>query len=244
MKSQIRLIAGVAFIDRSLDELREEFGDLPEQISSKQKNLNKASKMKDETSTLLKELKSFIKNAKKTLANLKDSEEKLAKKQFQVKNNKEFDAITTEIKHIKVEYEELSLKLRKEAVKEENLVSILADQTKKVKAIESELKEFQDEYDELKDAQGGEEVGLIKKRKKIIKQINDDFRAEYDRIRLSHSDAAVVIFHGSCKGYRVPHQLLVEIRNNLDQIYVEEHSGRIMIPEEVHIDEENISELV
>ncbi len=244
MKSQIRLIAGVAFIDRSLDELREEFGDLPEQIGSKEKSLAQSQKMKNETSSLLSELKSFIKSANKTLTELKDNEEKLAKKQFQVKNNKEFDAITTEIKHIKTEYEELSLKLRKEAVKEENLVSILADQTKKVKQIKAELKLLTAEYNELKEAQGDEEVGLKEKRDKIITQVKGDFRAEYDRIRQSHSDAAVQIFHGSCKGYRVPHQLLVEIRNNLEQIYVEEHSGRIMIPEEVHIDEENILELL
>jgi predicted nucleic acid-binding Zn-ribbon protein len=243
MKSQIKLLAGVAYIDRKLDDLKEEFGDLPEEIATKQEELSKAKALVDETDGILNDIKDFVKEAKVNLVKLKDREQELAKKQFDVKNNKEFDAITNEIKHIKEEHEELSIKMRKEGLKQENLESILLDQREKLNIVEREMEEMLQEEKDLASEQSDEKDFLASKRDKIESQISGDILSEYNRIRANHPDAAVPIVKGSCLGYKIPPQKLVEIRNNMDRLYLDENSGRILIPEEIYVDEDVIEEL-
>ena len=244
MKTQIRLIAGIAYIDNKLEELREEYGDLPEQIDEKKAELEEAEKIYKETESILTEVKDFVTNAKQTLIKLKDKEEELAKKQFQVKNNKEFDAITSEIKHIKLEHEELAVQMRKEGMKEENLGNILEDQKSNFKSLKKELEELDEEFSELKEEQAEELDYLNGYRDKILKQIEASILQRYDKIKSTYIDAAVHVRKGSAKGYRVPHQVLVEMRNNMDKIFIDENSGRILIPEEIHMDEEVLKELI
>lgn len=244
MKTQIRLIAGLSYIDARLDELKDEFGDLPEQIEEKQLELDKATKKLAESKKILEEIKDFVAQAKVTLVKLKDKEEELSKKQFKVKNNKEFDAITSEIQHLKDEHENLSKSLRSEGIKQENLLKTIEEQERKLTEIQEEFDELNTEFEDLKKEQGNEVDVLESKRQNIEGQLVGDYLKEYKRIRKFHSDAAVQVVKGSCKGYRVPPQVLVELRNNEDKIFIDENSGRILIPEEIHLDEDIINELV
>lgn len=237
MDTLIHKVAALAYVDKQINYLKDEYGDLPEQIESQKEKVAVTSKMVEETTGILNELKDFIKKAKTTLVDLKTKEENLAKQQFQVRNNKEFDAITNEIKHLNQEHAELSDKLRQEGIKEENLTNILEKQKqdlesekKKLDSLEKELKDVSDEQDEeLKE--------LNSKRDKIVQKIDTETIAEYNRIGQFHRDAAVQVVKGSCRGYKIPSQKLVEIRNNMDKIYVDEHTGRILLPEEITIDE-------
>lgn len=243
MKTQIQLIAGVAYIDQKLDELEEEFGELPEEIENKQAELERAESIKNETEYIISQIKDFVKSAKKNLVDLKTREEDLSKKQFSVKNNKEFDAISQEIKYIKDEHEALSIKMRKEGMKEENLKAIFDDQIAKYEKIKSELDELKEEMLGLSQDQEGEVDDLKGLRNKIAEKVKKEFIDEYERVRKTFPDAAVQLIKGSCKGYRVPPQKIVEMRNNMDDIYTDENSGRILIPEELVIDEELIKEM-
>lgn len=244
MKTQIRLIAGLSFIDARLDELNDEFGDLPEQIDEKQIELDKATRKLAESKSILEEVKEFVSQAKVTLVRLKEKEEELAKKQFKVKNNKEFDAITTEVQHLKDEHENLSKSLRTEGIKQENLLRTIEEQEKNLVETQEEFDSLKAEFEELKKEQGDEVEVLETKRLNIEGQLIGDYLKEYKRIRTHYTDAAVQVVKGSCKGYKVPSQILVELRNNEDKIFIDENSGRILIPEEIHLDEDIINELV
>jgi len=244
MESQIHFIAALSFIDEKLDELHEDFGDLPDMIADKKVIVEKAKSVKEETEGILDELRKFISYAKLKLVENKDKEEALAKKQFMVKNNKEFDAITSEIKHLKNEHDELSTKLRVEGLKEESLRNILIEQAETFENENIELNEMKEEYDGVAEDQEAEVKDYKKKRKKIVPHIKKDFIEEYSRIRETYKDAAVAVKKGSCKGYKVPPQLIVEIRNNLDRIFIDEHSGRILIPEEVYMDKKFIEDFI
>lgn len=244
MKTQIRLIAGLSFIDSRLDELKDEFGDLPEQIDDKKHELDKSKKRLTESQRILDEIKDFVSQAKIALVKLKDREEELSKKQFKVKNNKEFDAITSEIQHIKEEHENLSKSLRSEGIKQENLNRTIEEQHRIVEELQNDYDDLLAEFEELKKEQGNEVEVLESKRQNIENQLVGDYLKEYQRIRKQHTDAAVQVVRGSCKGYKVPAQVLVELRNNEDKIFIDENSGRILIPEEIHLDEDIIDELV
>src|SRR6056300_1254802 len=111
-ESKSQMLALLAIIDRNLDELDEEFGDLPKKVEELTEIAEKNEKTVDETEGILKELKEFCNVSKSTLEDLKVKEEKLSEQQFQVRNNKELDAITSEIKHVKEETKMLTEKLR------------------------------------------------------------------------------------------------------------------------------------
>jgi hypothetical protein len=239
MIPKIQLIAGLAYIDNELRFLQEEFGDLPEQVEEKKKKVDQLKAVVDETENILKEIRDFVASAKITLVELKEKEEKLAKQQFMSRNNKEFDAITKEIEHLKQEHEKLATKMRTEGVKEENIMRILADQQKQYQEALQEFEKMQQEYEEISEQQSDEVKLLKNKRKLIVSMLPKDFYDEYNRVMQYHYDAAVQVKKNSCLGCysAVPSQKVVELRNNLDKIYHCENCGRILIPEEIPFDE-------
>ena len=103
MKSELQYLAELAIVDMKLDELQEDCGDLPLTIKKLEKNYFDLVATVKETEQILNDVRKFKSESKITIQTLKEREEKLAEKQFNVKNNKEFDAITKEIDHTRSE---------------------------------------------------------------------------------------------------------------------------------------------
>lgn len=238
METQAQYLASLAYVDRRLDDLQEELGDLPEVVRNLDDKLKSAKAMVDETTDILSEIKKFCSTTKVTLVELKTKEEKLAKQQFMVRNNKEFDAITKEIAHLKEEHQRLSDLMRQEGIKEENLMRILESQKKEYEERKAEMADKKEELDFLASDQNDEVKDLLSKRKAIIGYLNDSFMIEYERIRTFHKDAAVGVKRNSCSGCfsSIPPQKIVEVRNNEDDLFLCESCGRILFPETIKID--------
>lgn len=237
MQSQIQKLASLAAIDAELDELDEEYGDLPEQVKKAEKKLVQRKMITEETEGILRDVREFKSNSKVTLLELKEKEEKLAKQQFLVRNNKEFDAITKEIEHIRYEYNRLTDEMRTVGVKEENLEKMLEQQKKDVLEAESELREIQQDLEIISSDQNDEVSDLRKGRQNLVLEISGSIMEVYGRIRTLHRDAVVKIRKNSCSGCfsAVPPQRIVEIRNNLDKVFYCENCGRILYPEEINV---------
>lgn len=239
MESQIYYIAQIASIDERLDELHEDYGSLPELIKLKEANYTEKKNLVDDTQNLIQDTLIFVKRAKVTLVELKDKEERLTQQQFQVRNNKEFDAITNEVNHLKSEHEKLSNELRTNGVKQENLQNILDSQVKDLEKAKEELDEIYSEEKKLAGDQKEEIEKLRKIRNEFLKNVKIKLMKDYDRIRTMHSDAAVRIRKNSCSGCFsfLPAQLVVEVRNNPNILYNCESCGRILIPEELYLED-------
>jgi hypothetical protein len=246
MSTQSHFLAALSFLDQRLDELNEEFGDLPEIEKDKKQQLINAKIQIEETEAILKDLNSFITTAKITLIELKEKEDKLTKQQFLVRNNKEFDAISKEIEAFKQEHSTLSSKLRSEGIKEENLLKILEQQKKEFQEIENEIIKIRADIEELAGEQKEEIRQLRQQKDKIEKLINILYLKEYNRIRKNHNDTAVQIRKNSCSGCfsAVTSQRIVEVRNNKDKLYLCEHCGRILLPDDIEINEILINEIL
>jgi uncharacterized protein len=238
-KTQIYNFACLAYIDALLDDYQEEYGDLPGRVKKLKHRVNELNNIKDETETILKELRKFVRDSKSTIKELKDREEKLSKKQFLVKNNKEFDAITKEIEQNRENHNKLIDEIRIAGVKEENLIKTFEQQKADAKEAELELKEKAEELERISSDQNEEVKLLYKVRKKYFNKIRKENIKEYQRIRTHFHDAVVRIRKNSCSGCfsSVPPQKIVEIRNNLNTIYTCEQCGRILYPEEIIIDD-------
>lgn len=247
MEFQLQRVAALAYIDEKLDELQEDFGDLPLKVQDKEKKVSVFLNTVEETRGILSNIKKFCSTAQLTLKELKEKEENFSKQQFLVKNNKEFDAITSEVTHVKTEYERLENQLRTETVKSENLDRILKDQELEYETEKDELKVLEKEMRELASSQDEEVKDLYIKRDKVFETISKGISVEYNRIRAFHRNAAVQVKRNSCSGCysSIPPQLLVEIRKteNLDLPKHCEHCGRILIPEEFVIDDDLIESI-
>lgn len=246
MSTQNHYLAALSFIDQRLDELIEEFGDLPELEKEKQRELINTQVQIDETKAILEEIKKFVSAAKITLVDLKEKEEKLTAQQFMVRNNKEFDAISREIESLKQEHSNLSDKMRIEGIKEENLSKLLEEQQKKYDELNNEIQALKIEIEELAGEQKDEVRNLKKQKDTIQSLIKIQFLKEYNRIRKNHNDSAVQIKRASCTGCynAVPSQRIVEIRNNKNLLYLCENCGRILLADDLEINEKLVKELL
>ena len=238
MQSRIFKFAALAQVDEMLDEFQEEFGDLPERLDSMRLRKSELQAILDETETITADVKSFISSSKITLIEMKDREEKLAKQQFLVRNNKEFDAITKEIDDLREAHNKLIDELRGSGVKLENLATILVEQKKDVDVSTAALAEKEKEFENINSGQNSEVQSLFKLREERAGALDVADMKVYNRIRSYHKDAAVQVRKNSCSGCysAIPPQIIVEIRTRLEEIYTCEQCGRVLYPEEIELE--------
>jgi predicted nucleic acid-binding Zn-ribbon protein len=161
--------------------------------------------------------------------------EKLIKKyndqQKNVKNNREYDAITKEI-----ELQELEIQICEKKIKEakERIDAKKAE----IDGIENQIKERtadldnkRKELDEIMAESQEEEKRLLGEREKAAKKIEEKMLKYYERLRssLSNGLAVVRVVRGAAEGCNIiiPPQKIAEIREK-KKIVIDEHSGRIL----------------
>ena len=243
MKSELQNMAELAVIDQKLDDLQEDCGDLPKKIKKLERQFYEEVATVKETEQILGDVNKFKADAKNSLQIIKDREVQLAEKQFNVKNNKEFDAITKEIDHSKSEYIRLTDELRNVGVKEENLLHLLETQKQAVESSQKELEDAQNELEVITKDQNEDLTLLRNKRKEIVATLSQHWYCEYIRIRTLHHDAVVPVRKNSCTGCysTIPPQKNVELRNNEGKVFYCENCGRIIYTDEMVLDPEVVN---
>ncbi len=244
MEQQIQLLAQLAAVDEQLDELHDELGDLPQEVK-KLETLVKERLMEVEvTNQALADLDHLRGTAHVTMQESQDKEQRLSKQQFQVKNNREFDAITKEIEHLKHERATLEERLRTAGVREENLRQTLAQQDTLLAEAKEKLTDKERELAELSGDHNDEMRKYIDVRLKLIAKLDDSLEIEYERIRQFHSNAAVAIRRNSCSGCysAIPSQRIMEMKYQRDKMYTCENCGRILFTDDVEAEIDAVME--
>ncbi|MDD5609174.1 MAG: C4-type zinc ribbon domain-containing protein, partial [Ignavibacterium sp.] len=166
---------------------------------------------------------------------LKESQKKFKAHLYQVRTNKEYDALTKEIDHS----EEQILKLTAENDSLADLSKTLSNQVEevepKLEELQKELTERQADLEEIIKANKEEETILLEKRKKIEGQVTKPDISLYTRIRKAKRGKAVAtVKRSACSGCHniVPSQRQLEIRRNV-KIFTCEYCGRILISQEI-----------
>jgi predicted nucleic acid-binding Zn-ribbon protein len=166
---------------------------------------------------------------------LKESQKKFKAQLYQVRNNKEYDALTKEIDHS----DEQIAKLEAENNALADLSKSLSEQIEEVKPklteLEDELKEREADLKEIIKANENEEAVLLAERKKNEEQVKKPDLSVYMRIRKAKRGKAVsTIKRSACSGCHniVPSQRQLEIRRNT-RVFTCEYCGRILISQEI-----------
>ena len=239
MDNELKYLVYISQLDTRLDEFEEDLGGLPEQLKTIRQNYEKQIAKVKETEKILRDVRKFAVNSKQALDDLKDKEQKLSDRQFRVRNNKEFDAITKEIEHIRQEYNKITSEMRSISVKEDNLIEMLEMQKQERLEIEKDLKEKEKEYETISSDQNEEIKELKSKKKEFEKKVSRRSLDDYKRVRHHLKDAVVLAKRNSCTGCysAIPPQKIVMLRNNLDKLFFCENCGRILYPEELVLEE-------
>lgn len=220
-------------LDLQLDDLTIMRGDLPDQIEDLEAELEGIKVTVVNAEKFLKEADGQIDAIRVEIEASKEKTAKYKAQQFEVRNNREYDALTKEMDSMAKHAEDMEKKI--EAIKaqkeESSKVSLLADP--KIKHLEQELKDRKAQLEDITRDTLDEERILLSDRKKLIEKTDKKMIDQYERIRAARDGKVVVkIQRGACGGcFKViPLQRQAEIKKGT-RVFHCEHCGRIIVSE-------------
>lgn len=218
-------------IDSKLDEIKKLRGDLPDEVQDLEDEVEgyktRLGRFNDdlsETEQKIKDFKAGIKESEKLI-------QKYGEQQMNVRNNREYDAISKEIELQELEIQIFEKKIREagEAIERKN-EEIAATQTL-IEERSADLDTKKSELDAILSESKEEEEKLMADREKACKKIEDKLLKYYNKLRtnLSNGLAVVSVKRGAAEGCNIviPPQKIAEIREK-KKIVIDEHSGRIL----------------
>ena len=235
MDETIKLLYRLQLVDSSLDDLEEMKGDMPEAVRKLQSEVDRLRGLIKEKQDLATASVIGRDKADVDILEFKEKLEKYKAQQYEVRSNKEYDALTKEIdfstesiKNLQKQFESLENTMASAKTEIETL-------TKQLEELTVQLDEKQAELAEVSKANEDEELQLKHQREKIVVRLKSDTLSRYDRIRKGRNGQAVVpVRRNSCGGChnKIPPQRLLELRTQ-SKMFMCEHCGRIIISAEL-----------
>lgn len=237
MENKLRQLYALQLVDSNLDELEELKGDLPAEI----RELEEREKgLLDQRAALEQAMRTaFVQrdNADGEILTLREKAEKYKTQQYQVRNNREYDALTKEMDAAQDTITRLEKEmeiLEGRATVSRSDIEVVSAQAAEITAMLAEKRIALAEVSKTTEA---EEMKYRHEREKILPRISKADLVQYERIRKAKKGKAVVpVKKGACGGCfaRVPPQKLLELRQN-NKLYLCEHCGRIVVSDGIAV---------
>jgi len=222
-------------VDNRLDELKEERGDLPlivDELESKFSEKNSDLKDKQE------ELKKSRLRQREVELIIDESKEKLSKFEeqlYQVKTNKEYDAITVQTDGAKTQLQEGENELLTLDESITDLNKEISELEQEIGEVEAELEENRLELNKKLQATADEENLLNQERRIVLEKASVELIKTYEMVREARNGQGIAKVFGSvCGGCHafIPPQKIVEVKK-MKQIFTCEACGRILVWHEI-----------
>jgi hypothetical protein len=232
----LQTLAAITRIDNAVAELQEELGELPYEVRGMEREVRAKQQAVDVTQRQIDDILQTRANAKIRAQEIHDKEKKLSEQQYQVRNNREFDAITKEVEALKVELRDVEKTISGTMLTEENLRRILDAQQDELGFVSERLQDLEHELSDLSAGQGDEMNEHLTKRTELIAKLPKNIVVQYERIKEYHIDTTVAVKRNCCSGCfnAVPPQRIVEMRT-YKTIFTCESCGRMLYPEEMQL---------
>ena len=235
MYEKIMALYELQKIDSQIDEINKVKGELPLEVEDLEDEIAGLNTRIGNINAEMEEINALTKQRRREIDQAQINIAKYNEQQNNVRNNREFDAITKEI-----EYQELEIALAEKRLKEyaaatkvkkaalENTEALLAERSIDLNAKKTELESIESETEDQVKELAAQAEGAKGK-------IDERLLAAYNRIRSKvHNGLAVVtVQRDACSGCfnRIPPQRQVEVRSG-KKLIVCEYCGRILVPEE------------
>ncbi len=235
MFDRLKILYELQNLDDQLDELEELRGDLPNAVEALEE---KISGIKKEIADKDKERKESLEKREgneEEIEKLKENQKKFKAQLYQVRNNKEYDALTKEIDHSEEQFTKLEAENNTLADLSKKLTDEIEEVSPQLDLLKEELKVKEADLKDIIKANEKEEVKLRAKRKEIEALTKKADYSAYMRIRKAKKGKAVAtIKRSACSGCHniVPSQRQLEIRRN-NKLFFCEYCGRILVSTEI-----------
>ncbi len=231
---QLKALIRLQYIDSQIDQIKKLRGDLPEEIRD----------LEDERAGLETRLDNYRREQEEnTIArrqaelDIKESETLIGRyeeQQLQVRNNREYDALTKEIEAQKQRILNAKARIEEIDASAESRAAAIAEAEERLKALEELLDAKRKELQEVLEDTKHEQSDLETARQEAQDAVASRYLRAYQRLRsrLRDGRAVVPLLRGAAAGFAVPPQRQVEIRQR-NRIVACEHTGRIIVDQEL-----------
>ncbi|MCB0461543.1 MAG: hypothetical protein R2816_05605 [Flavobacteriaceae bacterium] len=236
VEERLRALYDLQLIDSRVDEIRNVRGELPLEVRDLEDEVEGLSTRLQKLNESLADIDEQIKSKKNLIEEAKALIKKYSEQQKNVRNNREYNSLTKE-----TEFQELEIQLAEKHIKEfkvqiEQKNEIINETKERLKERQDHLKHKKSELDAILAETEKEELALIEKSKDFKESIEERLVIAYDRIRqnVKNGLAVVAIERGASGGsfFTIPPQVQMEIASR-KKIITDEHSGRILVDEEL-----------
>ena len=221
VEDQLRALVRLQHIDNRIDQIQKLRGDLPEEIRS----------LEDEKAGLETRLENYEEEVQEQKVakrqaelDIKEAEgliDKYEEQQLEVRNNREFDALTKEI-----EGQEERIAEAEDTIEETQ---------ERLDELDTVLDEKREELEEVVEDTEDEEKTLEELREEAAEKVGSRYLNAYSKLRdrLRDGRAVVPLKRGAAAGFAVPPQRQVEIRKRKSVVACE-HTGRIIVDQDLY----------
>jgi len=234
IEEKLRDLYNLQQIDSQIDEIQILKGELPMEVSDLEDEMIG---LETRVNRLESQLQDLRQDVVRHNNNIKEAEALIIRYEQQmdnVKNNREFDALTKEI-----ELQRLEIQLSQKKINQANKDILAKDETliaakERMHSKAAELEAKKVELQQIIEKTEKEETDLSKKSEKARKLIEDRLLRAYDKTRKSYRNglAVVTISRNACGGCfnTIPPQQQLEIAQR-KKIIACEHCGRVLVDE-------------
>lgn len=234
MEQTLRALYRLQQIDLELDDLDAGSGDLPGEIRELETSLAEVQSRISENESELSGIRRDRNTGNQEMQELRARSLELNERLRTVRNNKEYDATTTEIAATEERTKDLSRALSLFDDREAEVMREIQTLEKSRNEITAQLEDKNETLETIRESNSDEVDELRAQREQALKEIAPELLERYGYVRGKHPDAVVKVRKGACSGcFRaVTPQTLVEMRRH-EQIFYCEHCGRLIIDEEL-----------
>ena len=202
-------------IDSQLEDLNSLLGDLPKMVDELNEKENSLKDRVEADKVTLKEINLNSSKSEKVNSDIQEKINKLTDQLFLVTNNKQYDALTNEIEHLKEQKKENEELLISNLEEKETLEKNINENEASLKELKTDLDVRRNKLDEALSETADEKAALENSRIKQVTEIDDNTMQIYNKVISARSGIAVVPLSGnSCGGCgaALPLQMVSEIR--------------------------------
>ena len=232
IEDRLKQLYALQTIDSDIDKLQILKGELPMEVKDLEDEIAGLDTRVGKLEGAIEDLETEKTNHVNKIKEAEILAERYKKKMDEVKNNREFEALTKEL-----EYQELDIKLSTKKIKTaESNIDIkkesLTNAQEKLAEKKNDLEAKKVELEKIKEKTDKEEIKLNKKADKQRKVIEDRLLRAYDKVRAAYRNglAVATVERDSCGGCfnKIPPQIQLEIGMR-KKIIACEHCGRVLV---------------
>ncbi len=202
-------------IDSQLDDLDSLLGDLPKMVDELNAQENSLISKVEEDKKRSKDLNLSLSKSETANKTIQEKISKLTDQLFLVTNNKQYDALTLEIDHLKEKKEDYESQIIAHIEESEELEKNIGENEQTLSELKTDLDVRRKKLESALSETAEEKAALVNSREKQISKIDSSTIEIYSKVMSARSGVAVVSLSGdSCGGCgaALPIQMASEIR--------------------------------